>query len=51
MNAYLLNGMAGHFFRQAVCEALKIPHTEIYKTVKKITTRVTNDTVWKKKLN
>jgi hypothetical protein len=36
MNAYKLNGMAGSYYRQAVCRGLKIPHTDIYKTVKEI---------------
>lgn len=36
MNAYKLNGKAGHFFRQAVCEKLGINHTEIYREVKNI---------------
>lgn len=36
MNSYKLNGKAGHFFRQAVCEGLNISHTEIYKVVDKI---------------
>ena len=34
MNAYKLNGMAGHMFRRSVCDSLKIDHTQIYKAVK-----------------
>lgn len=37
MNSWKLNGQAGHHYRQAICRALKISHTEIYKTVKDIT--------------
>jgi hypothetical protein len=36
MNAYKLNGIAGSMFRKAVCEKLKIPHSEIYKEIKNI---------------
>ena len=34
MNSYRLNGMAGHFFRRAICKHFGIKHTEIYKHVK-----------------
>jgi len=37
MNSWKLNGQAGHQYRQAICRALKIPHTDIYKVVKDIT--------------
>jgi hypothetical protein len=44
MNAYKLNGHAGHYFRSAVCKSLNIPWTDIYKTVKSVTTGIhTND--------
>lgn len=36
MNSWKLNGMAGHFFRNAVCKGLGIRHTDIYKEVKNI---------------
>jgi hypothetical protein len=36
MNAYMLNGMAGHYFRTTICKFLKIDWTDIYKTVSKI---------------
>lgn len=36
MDSWKLNGQAGHHYRQAICKALKIPHTDIYKTVKDI---------------
>lgn len=36
MNAWRLNGIAGHLFRMAVIKGLKIPHYEIYKRVKYI---------------
>ncbi len=36
MNAYKLNGQAGHHFRVAVCKKLNIRGTEIYKAVKDI---------------
>ncbi len=36
MNSYKLNGMAGHTFRSAVCKFFSIPHTDIYKKIKDI---------------
>lgn len=36
MNAYKLNGIAGHVTRQAICKELNIHHTDLYKTVKNI---------------
>jgi len=36
MNAYILNGMAGHYYRKAVSEGLGIHWNDIYKTVKTI---------------
>jgi hypothetical protein len=33
MNAYKLNANAGHYFRKAICDGLKIPWTMIYKEV------------------
>lgn len=36
MNAYRLNGQAGNHFRTAICKALNIHWTDIYKTVKDI---------------
>ena len=36
MNAYKLNGVAGHHYRKMIYESLNIPHTQIYKTVKDI---------------
>ncbi len=33
MNAWILNGIAGHHFRKAVTDGLKIHHTQIYKEV------------------
>jgi len=36
MNSYKLNGIAGHTCRVAICESLKIKHTDIYKVVKSI---------------
>jgi hypothetical protein len=36
MNSWKLNGQAGHHFRAAICKALNIHHTEIYKAVKDI---------------
>jgi hypothetical protein len=36
MNAYKLNGIAGHMFRKAVCDELKIEFSDIYKTVKNL---------------
>lgn len=36
MNAYKLNGMAGHYFRMTIVKYLKIHWTDIYKTVSKI---------------
>ena len=33
MNAYKLNGYAGHYFRKAICDGLRIPHSMIYKEV------------------
>jgi len=38
MNAYKLNGHAGHYFRSAVCKSLNIHCTDIYKTIKSVTT-------------
>ena len=36
MNAYKLNGRAGHYYRRMICESIGIDFTEIYKTVKDI---------------
>lgn len=36
MNAYKLNGFAGHQFRKAVCDGLNISHSEIYKVIESI---------------
>ena len=36
MNAYILNGMASHHFRQAIVKKLNINWNEIYKVVKSI---------------
>lgn len=36
MNSYKLNGMAGHLTRNAICEKLNIPFTEIYRKIKSI---------------
>ena len=36
MNAYRLNGLAGHYFRQAIVKGLNINWNEIYKIVKSI---------------
>jgi len=36
MNAYKLNGRAGHYYRKMICESIGIDFTEIYKTVKDI---------------
>jgi hypothetical protein len=36
MNSWKLNGLAGHYFRSAVCKGLDIPFGEIYKEVKDI---------------
>lgn len=38
MNAYKLNGMAGHCFRSAVCKYLNIHWSDIYKTIKSVNT-------------
>lgn len=34
MNPYKLNGKAGHYFRNAICNELNLLHSEIYKEVK-----------------
>ena len=34
MNAYKLNGMAGHVTRQVICKELQIHQMDLYKTVK-----------------
>jgi len=36
MNAYKLNGLAGHYFRMTISKYLKIHQRDIYKTVSKI---------------
>ena len=36
MNAYKLNGFAGHQFRKAVCDGLNISHSEIYTVIESI---------------
>jgi len=36
MNAYKLNGHAGHYYRMMICKHLGINFTRIYKTVKDI---------------
>ena len=36
MNAYKLNGIAGHCFRMAICKFLNIHWSDVYKTVKTI---------------
>lgn len=36
MNAYKLNGMAGHCLRMTICKFLNIHWSDIYKTVKNI---------------
>ena len=36
MNAYKLNGRAGGYYRKAICDGLKIPHSEVYKAIKEI---------------
>jgi len=36
MNAYKLNGQAGHHYREMICNHLGIKHTDIYKVVKDI---------------
>ncbi len=36
MNAYKLNGRAGHHYRDMICKAIGIPFTQIYKVVKDI---------------
>jgi len=36
VNAYKLNGRAGHYYRKMICESIGIDFTEIYKTVKDI---------------
>jgi hypothetical protein len=37
MNAWRLNGLAGHYFRTAIANAWKIPLSMIYKQVHDIT--------------
>jgi hypothetical protein len=36
MTRYRLNGIAGHCFRKAICEGLKISSTEVHRTIKNI---------------
>ena len=38
MNAYKLNGHAGHYFKLAVCKSLNIHRRDVYKTIKSVTT-------------
>lgn len=37
MNAYKLNGVAGHLARRAIVEGLNVPFSQIYKEVLDIT--------------
>lgn len=54
MNSYKLNAIAGHTCRAAICESLKIKHTDIYKVVKSISSNgiieTTDGTKFKLKL-
>lgn len=36
MNSWRLNGMAGHLARQSIVKGLNIPFSDLYKTVKTI---------------
>ena len=42
MNAYKLNGQAGHMFRMAVCKSLGIHWNDIYKTIEDVYTTDAN---------
>lgn len=42
MNSYKLNGLAGHYFRMTICKFLNIHSTDIYKTVKSISSTEQN---------
>jgi sugar-specific transcriptional regulator TrmB len=49
MNSYKLNGIAGHLSRNAIVKKLNIPFTQIYKTIKSISTLGVIETVDGKK--
>lgn len=49
MNSYILNGVAGHYFRMTICKFLNIHWKDIYKTVKSISSTEQNPCIIKTK--